>query len=183
MKKNFNFKVVIIFFLLGILLISGLGVTYIYMLNQLEVLGNEQDNVILIESINTQLSQVKLAIVISLAVYAVISILIGFFMAKALVFPMKKLIKSAEKMTNGEKDKANENSQNRNIRQVGNLEDAFSFMTQELQDKLNEVNRQKKQIETILIHMTDGIIAFDMDGQIIHINPAAKELLRINRRR
>ncbi len=52
-------------------------------------------------------------------------------------------------------------------------------MTNELQQKLNEVNRQKKQIETILLHMTDGIIAFDMEGEIIHINPAARELLEI----
>lgn len=52
-------------------------------------------------------------------------------------------------------------------------------MTTELKQKLNEVNRQKKQIETILLHMTDGIIAFNMDGNIIHINPAAKQLLNI----
>ena len=30
--------------------------------------------------------------------------------------------------------------------------------------------------------MTDGIIAFDMDGKVIHINPAAKELLGLNDR-
>ena len=50
-------------------------------------------------------------------------------------------------------------------------------MTNELREKLNEVNRQKRQFETILLHMTDGIIAFDMDVGIIHINPAAKDLL------
>ena len=49
----------------------------------------------------------------------------------------------------------------------------------ELKDKLNEVSSRKNQIETILLHMTDGIIAFDMEGKIIHINPAAKELLSI----
>lgn len=41
----------------------------------------------------------------------------------------------------------------------------------------NEANRQMKQIETILLHMTDGIIAFDMNGDIIHINLAAKTFL------
>ena len=35
------------------------------------------------------------------------------------------------------------------------------------------------QIETILLHMTDGIIAFNIDGSIIHINPAASRLLKI----
>ena len=175
MKKNINLKIVIIFFLLGVLLILGLGASYIYMLNQLEEIGAEQANIELIQSINTQLSQMKLTIIISLAIYAIISILIGFFVAKALIFPMKKLIKSAEKMASGENIKINDNGQKAG--EVGDLENAFSLMTNELKEKLSEVNRQKKQIETILLHMTDGIIAFDVDGGIIHINPAAKNLL------
>lgn len=50
----------------------------------------------------------------------------------------------------------------------------------ELKDKLNEVSSRKNQIETILLHMTDGIIAFNMEGEIILINPAAKKFLSIS---
>ncbi len=50
----------------------------------------------------------------------------------------------------------------------------------ELRDKLNEVSSRKNQIETILLHMTDGIIAFNMEGEIILINPAAKKFLSIS---
>ena len=50
----------------------------------------------------------------------------------------------------------------------------------ELKDKLNEVSLRKNQIETILLHMTDGIIAFNMRGDIILINPAAKKFLSIS---
>ena len=46
-------------------------------------------------------------------------------------------------------------------------------------ENIDEVNKQKNQIETILFHMTDGIIMFDIDGNIVHINPAAKRLLNI----
>ncbi len=53
-------------------------------------------------------------------------------------------------------------------------------MTSGLRENLNEATRQKKQIETILLHMTDGVIAFNMDGSIIHINPAATKLLKID---
>ena len=178
MKKNINLKVVILFFVIGIIIILGLSLCYIYMLNQLEAISSYQENIQMMENISRQLSQTKLIIIVSLSVYTIISILIGFFVVKALVFPMKKLIKSAEKMASGEKIKINETMQN--MGEVGDLENAFSIMTNELQQKLNEVNRQKKQIETILLHMTDGIIAFDMDGNIIHINPAAKDLLGLN---
>ena len=50
----------------------------------------------------------------------------------------------------------------------------------ELKDKLSEVSTKKNQIETILLHMTDGIIAFNMSGEIILINPAAKKFLSIS---
>ena len=42
-----------------------------------------------------------------------------------------------------------------------------------------EVSTQKKQMETMLLHMTDGILAFNMDGKISLTNPAATRLLRI----
>jgi len=50
----------------------------------------------------------------------------------------------------------------------------------ELKDKLSEVSTRKNQIETILLHMTDGIIAFNMQGEIILINPVAKKFLSIS---
>lgn len=38
---------------------------------------------------------------------------------------------------------------------------------------------EEVEIKTILLHMTDGIIAFGIDGRIALINPAAKKLLDI----
>ena len=60
-----------------------------------------------------------------------------------------------------------------------NIENVLGVMTTELKEKLSEVSTQKNQIETILLHMTDGIIAFNMEGEIILINPAAKKFLSI----
>ena len=44
-------------------------------------------------------------------------------------------------------------------------------------------NKKSKELDInnrIFLHMTDGIIAFDMEGKIILINPAAKKLLSIS---
>ena len=118
------------------------------MLNQIENI--DQSNVELIENVNEQISQTKLIIIISIVIYTIISILIGYFVLKAVVSPMKKLIKSAEKIASGENVKIDENIQN--IGAVGDIENAFSIVTNELNQKLSEVDRQKKQIETILLH-------------------------------
>ena len=175
MNRNIQTKIVLIFFILGIILIAGTGLSYIYMLKDLEAITGSQ--VEMIDTINKQINQTKFIMIISTAVYIVISILVGYFVSKALVSPMKKLIKSAEKIASGENVEIEKNETHDS--EVGDLTNAFSIMTTELKQKLNEVNRQKKQIETILLHMTDGIIAFNMDGNIIHINPAAKQLLNI----
>ena len=175
MNRNIQTKIVLIFFILGIILIAGTGLSYIYMLKNLEAITGSQ--VEMIDTINKQINQTKFIMIISTAVYIVISILVGYFVSKALVSPMKKLIKSAEKIASGENVEIEKNETHDS--EVGDLTNAFSIMTTELKQKLNEVNRQKKQIETILLHMTDGIIAFNMDGNIIHINPAAKQLLNI----
>lgn len=47
------------------------------------------------------------------------------------------------------------------------------------EENVKEVSTQKKQMETMLLHMTDGILAFNMDGKISLTNPAATRLLRI----
>ena len=175
MNRNLQIKVVLIFLILGILLIAGLGLNYIVMLKQLEDISI--NNMKMIELINNQLNQTKIILAVSTGVYVLVSIFLGFFISRSLVSPMKKLIKSAEKIASGENIEIEKTKKVDN--EVGDLTNAFSIMTTELKQKFNEVDRQKRQIETILLHMTDGIIAFDMEGKIIHINPAAKELLSI----
>ena len=52
---------------------------------------------------------------------------------------------------------------------------------------LSKINKKKNKpaeneeinLKTILLHMTDGIIAFNMKGRILLINPAATRLLRL----
>lgn len=101
------------------------------------------------------------------------------FISKSIISPINKLIKSAESIVNGEKVEIKKQDNSKRKNEVDELVNAFSIMTSELKENLNEVLRQKKQIETILLHMTDGIIAFNMEGKIILINPAATRSLSI----
>ena len=96
--------------------------------------------------------------------------------------PIARLISSAKELSEGEEtqiDLANFND-GKPKTEIDELVKTFNIMTEGLKENLNETTRQKNQIETILLHMTDGIIAFNMDGEIIHINPAATRLLRID---
>ncbi len=58
---------------------------------------------------------------------------------------------------------------------IGPTEDLIN----KAKEEVKEVSTQKNQIETMLLHMTDGILAFNMEGKISLTNPAATRLLRI----
>ena len=125
------------------------------------------------------LQNLKVNTIIILMIVGVLLIIIGLliagFLSKFVIYPINKLIKSAEKVTDDEKKKSKKKKSN----DVGELENVFGMMTTELKQKLSEVSTQKNQIETILLHMTDGIIAFNLEGEILLINPAAKKSLSI----
>ncbi len=57
--------------------------------------------------------------------------------------------------------------------EIGKLSTAFNRMAEQLEEKLIEISSEKSKVETILNYMTDGIVAFDYLGQLIHINPAS----------
>ncbi|MCI8518773.1 MAG: cell wall metabolism sensor histidine kinase WalK [Clostridia bacterium] len=100
-------------------------------------------------------------------------------MTKKVISPITRLINNAKKIASGEEFETKELEQSRNENEVDELVNAFYMMTKELKGNLSEVSKKKNQIETILLHMTDGIIAFNMDGKIELINPAATRLLRL----
>ena len=178
MIKNVQLKIILIFSILGIILIGGVGIAFIYNLQNIDLslLAQSEEQLIKYqELINTQIHNIRLITIILISVYGLISILIGIFVAKVILDPIAKLIDSAPKIAAGE-SLGLENGKKTN---VDELTGAFNLMTNELRENLKEVNRQKRQIETILLHMTDGIIAFDIEGNIMHINPAATELLNL----
>lgn len=182
MLKNVQLKIILIFSILGIVLIGGLGSIFIYNLQNINAETIAQSEQAIQEYqllISTQVQNMKMITIILLSVFGVISILIGVFVAKVILDPITKLIDSAPITARDETTKGQENTEGKKKTEVDELTGAFNRMTKELEEKLVEVNRQKRQIETILLHMTDGIIAFDMEGNITHINPAATELLKL----
>ena len=177
MAKNIQFKIVLIFFIIGITIISGLGIFYINSLNTIQAQIGEVTVNEIQQIINNTRTNINTVLIISGIVFTIITIFIAMFLSKFVIYPVNKLIQSAEKIK--EEDK-NIVTKGKKKKDVGNLENVFDMMTTELTEKLSEVSTQKNQIETILLHMTDGIIAFNMKGEIILINPAAKNFLSIS---
>ncbi len=176
MLKSIQFRVVISFMVIGLIFIFAIGVVNIH---NLEVIQSEitkarsnQEIESLIESNKLFTKELIVALVVA---FIVCMIAMGEIISKILFKPILNLVKSAEKATKGAKYLNEENSKN----EIKNLATTFDNMNNELKENLNEATRARKQTETILLHMTDGILAFNTKGDIIHVNPAAKKLMKL----
>ncbi len=163
-------------------MIGSISIFHIYMLekmNQSIVSNTTINQEEFSQDVQEKIQQTEIISVVSIGIFAIITLLVGYFTSKSVVQPINELIQSAEKIANGEDIEINKPDERKT--EIDELVNAFSLMTKELKQNLNEMGKQKKQIETILLHMTDGIIAFDMEGEIIHINPAASQLLQLGK--
>ncbi len=181
MLKNIKIKIILAFSIIGIVVVTALGLTYIY---NLEKINNQINTNVTINEIQnivqSEINQTKILMSIYICIFIVIMIIMGIIITKIVISPISNLIKSAEKATKNERIKyLSDGSKKKN--EINDLVIAFDSMNIELKENLNEVTRQKKQMETILLHMTDGIIAFNINSEIIHINPAAKTFLNIDK--
>ena len=175
MFKNTQFnKIILVLFVIDMIVISGLGICFLNLLESM----NEQIQVGQAIAIQEWQNKTIVILVVTGMVLAIIGILAAVFLSQYIIYPISKLIKSAEGIT--EEDKNGKRIlKNAKGNETQDLENVLGIMTTELKEKLSEVSTQKNQIETILLHMTDGIIAFNRRGEIILINPAAKKFLSI----
>ena len=181
MLKNIQIKIILAFSIIGLIVITAFGLTYIYNLENTKL--QIHDNMELSELknlLNSQIYESKIIMIIFIIVFLFFMVLMGIIVARVVISPISELIKSAERATKSERKKYLNNG-NKKKNEINDLVSAFDSMNNELKENLNEVTRQKKQIETILLHMTDGIIAFNIEGKVIHINNAAKTFLKINK--
>lgn len=174
MLKNIQIKIILVLVLVGIVVISGIGIFSVSTMKELE------QNVIEKEAIEAQIQQSKVLFISGISIFTIISIMIGVFVNKNIINPTTKLIKSAEKMASGDITRINK-IDDKKKNEITDLTEAFNYISVEMKQNLNEATRQKKQMETILLHMTDGIIAFGIEGEIIHINPAAITFLGLSK--
>lgn len=178
MLRSIQIKIVLIFLVLGLIIIASMG--YInYMNIQMiaeESIGITEQSALIVQNSQEQTMVITLS---TMLIFTLICILVGVFISQKVISPISRLIDNAKKITSGEEIETKELTLSKSQNEVDDLVNAFYMMTKELKENLNEVSRQKNQIETILLHMTDGIIAFNMSGRILLINPAATRLLRL----
>lgn len=174
MLRNIQIRIVLVFLIVGAIVIGMLGfVNYTCLQKVMETTQNTS-----IELIKYQ-NSMRIVTLCMIFIFAFICMFVGVFVTKRVISPITRLINNAKKLASGEELETKELQEGKSENEVDELVNAFYMMTKELKENLSEVSKKKNQIETILLHMTDGIIAFNMEGNIDLINPAATRLLRL----
>ena len=120
-------------------------------------------------------SQLFLIIMQALIIGLLISVLLSFLLSKTMVGPIEKLTASAEKVAAGDFDSR---LTVESTDEIGILTGTFNEMAGVLQATLAAVENERNKLDTLFLHMTDGVVAFDHDGVLIHCNPAATSMLQ-----
>ncbi len=152
--KKFHYRLILSFYIVSLIAILAMGSAIIYNLK----IGAENETLINTTAVITFITAIVLSIV---------SIIIAIISYKKSIIPMAKMLDSSSYDSDNKFDISK------------NDKDDLSELATELHNKLIEANRRINQTETILQHMTDGVISFDMDGNVTYINPEAKDLLEL----
>lgn len=103
-----------------------------------------------------------------------VAIMLSFILAKTITTPVQNLTKMATRIAKGD---FSQRPQVDSADEIGTLTRTFNGMAQVLESTLSEVNGERNKLNTLFVHMADGVVAFDKNGRILQINPAAQQML------
>ena len=124
-----------------------------------------------VSGLNTQLFMI---IMQALVIGLLISLLLSFLLSKTMVGPIEKLTAGAEKVAAGDFESR---LPVESTDEIGILTGTFNEMASVLRQTLAAVENERTKLDTLFLHMTDGVVAFDHTGRLIHRNPAAVTML------
>ena len=104
----------------------------------------------------------------------VISILLSFLLAKTMVTPLHRLTDGLQEVAEGDFSRKLEVTSRD---EIGQLTESFNSMAQQLESTIAAVENERNKLDTLFLHMADGVVAFDQQGRVIHSNPAAGQML------
>ena len=104
------------------------------------------------------------------------AILLSFLLSKTITTPIERITEGARSIAEGnfDQDLGVQSSD-----EIGELTRSFNYMARRLKATVGEVQGERDKLNTLFLHMTDGVAAFTTDGTLIHMNPATENLLGV----
>lgn len=123
----------------------------------------------------SQLNGSLFMIIVQSLVFGLISsVLLSFLLAKTMITPIERLTDGARRVAAGDFSRKLEVGSKD---EIGILTATFNSMARQLQSTIREAENERNKLDTLFLHMTDGVVAFSRNGTVIQKNPAAEDML------
>ncbi len=128
-----------------------------------------------LNDVDRVLNQIKLILLSGSAFALGVSILLGIILARTIAAPIQGVTRQAELMAQGD---FSQKIRVTSADEIGRLSATFNHLAERLHRNIKEISTEKSKVEAMINHMSDGVIALDGKGRLIHVNPAARDLLK-----
>lgn len=126
------------------------------------------------EEVYDKMLSIVITIILGLVLAMFITGICGIMFSNMITAPIKALTTNSKKLAAG-------NSINRipveATDEIGELTQSFNYMASQLSTTMEAITSEKNKLEKIFEHMADGVMAFNQQGILIHVNSACYEML------
>lgn len=123
------------------------------------------------------LSKARMIILQAVLLSLLATLIIGAVLSKRITDPINEVTQKASLLAEGDFTQLVEV---RSDDEIGMLSQTFNFLSLELKKSVGEISKEKSKLEAIVNYMEDGLIAINAEGQVIHSNPKAINLLTLD---
>lgn len=100
--------------------------------------------------------------------------LVSNLLSNSIFKPVRKLVETTKELASGDFDqKLTYDADD----EIGNLTNNFNTMSQQIKEKLTQIENEKQKLSSIISSIEDGVIALDLDNNAFIINRTARIIL------
>ncbi|SIN92003.1 PAS/PAC sensor signal transduction histidine kinase [Carnobacterium alterfunditum] len=130
-----------------------------------------------IESVYEQISEITLIFLNSSLVAVALTVILALFISRAITKPITEMTQQTIQMADGDySGQVKVYSKD----ELGVLSTAINDLSTKVEEAQETTESERRRLNSVLTHMTDGVIATDRRGIIVIINDKAMEMLNIS---
>lgn len=114
-----------------------------------------------------------------LFIVLIFNFIISSLLSKSISFPLKKLEKNMNVVADGKIPNTKQLKEYTKFSEFQDVITSYRAMIEVIKKNNFDLNSQQSKTEIILEHMADGVVAFSVTEEVIHINKSAMRLLNL----
>ena len=128
-----------------------------------------------LKDINRLLGSLKINIIYSALIIALISLLCALIFARSLSKPIRELSSASRKVASGD---FNARVFLKRRDELKELADSFNYMTEQIRTLFTQLSHQKEELNSIISSIQEGLLVFDRNGKIVLSNESFKKFIQ-----